>query len=73
MSGKILSILRRRRLLLDPFMGPHITHSVKMGPVFYRNARGSNIADQDAMFLNLDFGRGGYRSVDLATGHQRPG
>lgn len=35
MAGKIIGMLGCRRLLVNPFMSPHVTHPVEVGPVFY--------------------------------------
>ena len=71
MAGEVMGLLGVRRLFVNPFMGPHIAHTVEVAPIFYGNTRCSNIADQHAMLQYLYFCGGGDCSVDLPAGHQR--
>lgn len=70
MGCEIMDIFVGRRVLLDPFVCPHIAHAVEMGSVFNGNGRRTNVPDEDAVLEDLYFLCGGNGSVDLSAGHQ---
>lgn len=35
LAGKVVGVLGRRRLLINPFMSPHVAHPVEVGPILY--------------------------------------
>lgn len=65
-----MNILRLAGMFIDPLMGAHVAHSMKMGPIFNGDSRCADIADQDALFQDLNFLRRCDGSVDFPAGHE---
>lgn len=57
-------------VFIDPLMGSHVAHSVKMGSVFDGDGRRADVPNQHALFEDLDFFRCCDRAVDFSTSHE---
>ena len=71
MQREVMDILGRLGMLLDPAMGAHIAHSMKMRSVLNGNGRSSDISYENALFEDLDSFCGSDGPVNLSTGEQR--
>ena len=71
MESQVVDILGRLGMLLDPAMGPHIAHTMKMRSVLNGNGRSSDIPNEDALFEDLDSFCGSNGAVYFSTGEQR--
>lgn len=73
MDSDVVDILGRLGRLLDPAMGPHIAHAMKMRSILNGDGRSADIPNKHALFEDVDAFCGSDCPVDLATGEQCPG
>ncbi len=68
-----MDILGRLGMLLDPAMGAHIAHTMKMRSVLNGNGWSSDVPNKDALLEDLDSFCGSNGPVNLSACEQCPG
>ena len=70
MDGKVVDVFRVLRMVFNPAMGSHVAHAVEMRPVLDCDCGGSNVADEDALFQDLNSFRCGDGAVYFPAGKE---